>query len=124
MNNLYLNSTSSTPEVKFDCKTGILELKGTSTPEESGRFYQPVLNWLEEYSLNPAPLTVLEFKMDYFNTSSTVFMLRLMKIIVKMGKEGKKAAIRWYHEEDDEDFIEAGKDFGVLAKTDIELVKN
>lgn len=122
MENFILNRTSYSPEVNFDHKTGVLEISGISIPEDSSKFFQPLMQWLEQYRENPAALTTLIFKMEYFNTSSTVFMLRLMKGVAKLSQEGKNISIHWYHQPNDEDFIEAGRDFAVLAKTHIDLI--
>jgi hypothetical protein len=122
MENLNLSPTSYTPKVNFDLNTGNLEISGTATPEDSVSFFKPLTDWMEAYSNKPAPITTLIFRMDYFNTSSTVFFLRLMKGIARMQDEGKIAYIKWYHQKNDEDSIEAGKDFSVLAKIPVELI--
>jgi hypothetical protein len=123
MDNLILNPSSYTPGVNFDFKSGLLELSGTSTPEDSYNFFQPLMNWLELYKKSPARHTTLVFKMEYFNTSSTAFILRIIKAVGLLKEEGKEISIQWFYQEEDDDLVEAGRDFGILAETNIELVQ-
>lgn len=122
MEKFILNPSNYTPLVNFNNESGVLEITGTSTPEDSYNFFQPLVNWIELYTKSPALHTQLVFKMEYFNTSSTVFMLRIIKGVSKLSLEGKNVSIFWYHQDDDEDLIEAGKDFAILAKTPIKLM--
>ncbi|MBQ5513354.1 MAG: SiaC family regulatory phosphoprotein, partial [Bacteroidales bacterium] len=45
------------PTVILDRENNIFELSGRSIPEESAKFYRPILNWLDEYARNPLPRT-------------------------------------------------------------------
>ncbi len=122
MEHLILNPTNYTPGVNFNYSTGALEITGTATPEDSYNFFQPLIRWFDDYKSKPASTTTLIFKMEYFNTSSTVFMLRLMKGAASLDIAGHPVKIKWYYKENDDDCYEAGKDFGTLAKMDIELI--
>ena len=121
MENLILEPSSYTPGVNFNAN-GTLQLFGTSTPEDSFHFFQPLMEWVDLYKKNPATSTTFIFKMEYFNTSSTAFILRMIKAVGQLRLEGKKTNIQWFYQEDDDDLVEAGRDFGILAKTNIELV--
>ena len=41
MEAIVIEGTQKTPSVKFDGKTGIIEIKGRSIPENSIEFYKP-----------------------------------------------------------------------------------
>jgi hypothetical protein len=115
--------TAKTPLVNFDPSTGNFEIKGKSIPENSLVFYKPVFAWLDEYVLAPAPSTVLNIQLDYFNTSSSKCILDLFKIIENIFKNSKgEITINWLYDENDEDMQEAGEDYQSLIKSPFNLV--
>jgi SiaC family regulatory phosphoprotein len=111
MKSLSLSPTTHTPYVSFDAETGKIELKGRSTPENSVEFYEPIMNWLDDYVKSPQETTVVEVKFEYFNTSSSKCILDIFKRLSVLPKNGKKIQVTWYYEEDDEDMQEAGEDY-------------
>lgn len=121
MENLQVDPTHSTPKINFRT-TGLLEISGSSYPEDSYEYYDPILDWFNSYSQKPADLTELHFKMEYFNTSSSVFILKLIKGAAKLQIAGNKVSINWHHQADDDEMQEAGKDFSILAKTTVHLI--
>jgi len=95
------------PTIKLGIN-GEFELSGRSLPENSRNIYQPVIDWLIEYKNAPQVSTVLNFKLEYFNTSSSKMLFEIFKIIEEINKKKFKTTINWYHEKEDEDFkIEA-----------------
>ena len=76
-------------------------------PENPAGFYEPILEWLQEYALRPASATQLVFRVDYFNTASTLYFLRLMKTL----KEVPNAQIDWHYDAEDEVILQAGELF-------------
>ena len=121
MENLVQSPTTHTPAIDFNYETGVLDIWHSYSGNILNTFFQPVMNWLETYKKNPAPVTTLIFKMEYFNTSSTAFILRIIKIASQLKDQGNSVFIQWFYQEEDDDLVEAGRDFGVLAETEIEL---
>ncbi len=111
MDSLRIEATKQTPLVKFDAETGILELKGRSTPENPVEYYKPIIEWLENYSNNAKPKTSFHVQLEYFNTSSSKCLLDVMKKLANMHKSGKTIEFNWWYEEDDEDMKETGEDY-------------
>jgi hypothetical protein len=111
MKSLSLSPTSHTPYVSFDAETGTIELKGRSTPENSVEFYEPIMNWLDDYVKSPQETTKVQVRFEYFNTSSSKCILDIFKRLGVLPKNGKKIEVTWYYEEDDEDMQEAGEDY-------------
>lgn len=107
MDTLYMEETQETPKVIFNKKEGIFELSGRSLPEDSVEFFAPVIAWINEYAKAPNPSTVFAFKLDYFNTASSKLIHELLNAL----KDIKGAKIEWYYYEDDEDILDAGKEF-------------
>lgn len=120
---LEIEATPKTPMVDFDPESGVLKLEGRSIPENAFQFYEPILQWLDEYVNNAPPSTELVFKLDYFNTSSSKALLSMFRKLEKLLEAGKQVKIKWYYEEGDEDMKEAGIGYSNLVKVPIELVE-
>ncbi len=110
------------PEILMDPESGNMHLTGTSIPENSEEVYRPVLNWLKAYAPNPAANSNLEVKLDYFNTSSSKFLMEIFRLLKQIKESGHEVGIRWFYYEDDPDMLEAGQDFMDIVGLDMEMV--
>ena len=122
MNNLTLEGSAKTPTISFD-SNGKLELKGRSIPENSVEFYKQLNDWLDAYSNVPATSTIVDVKLEYFNTSSSKCILDLFKKLELLHRTGRDTVINWYYESDDEDMQEAGLDYKAILTIPFELVE-
>lgn len=114
---------AKTPLINFDSKSGIFELKGRSLPENAVQFYLPLFIWLENYMLNPAPHTVLNIQLDYFNSNSAKCIVELFKKIETISKNGKgETTINWFYNSHDEDMLETGENFKSFIEIPFNLV--
>ncbi len=116
MEKLIRFGSPETPDISLNPILGRLEFSGKSLPEDSDTFFKPVLAWIDEYLAYPVPNTEIEIKLDYFNTSTS---LVLMKVFNKF-QEKENVVVRWYHLPEDEDMLESGKEFEVLSKLNFE----
>ncbi len=123
MENIFQEGTAKTPSVNFDFSSGILELKGRSIPENSVEFYKPLNDWIENYGNDPRPQTVVDVKLEYFNTSSSKCILDLLKKLEKINQRGTEVLVNWYFEEDDEDMEEAGEDYQAIIKLPFKMIE-
>lgn len=113
----------TTPSVLLDPFKGIIELRGKSIPENCLDFYQPLYDWLAEYSQQPRPRTEVRLSMEYFNTSSSKEFIRFFRLLEGLHVMGKtQMEIKWYHEEDDEEMMEMGEGLKGDLKVPIEIV--
>lgn len=122
MEELKIEPTNLSPYIHFDAAAGKLELTGRSIPENSLEFYQPVYEWLDAYVANPNEKTVIDVKLDYFNTSSSKCILDILKKVDKLEDAGFDVLIKWFYNENDEDMMEAGEDYGDLLDAPFELI--
>ena len=123
MDIMEIPAAAKTPFIKIDLNLGVFEIKGKSIPENAKLFYSSLFDKLEEYAKKPAPQTVLNIQMDYFNTSSAKAIVDVFKKLERLNQSGaSKTTINWYHDADDEDMIEAGKGYQSIIKTDFNLV--
>lgn len=110
---LDIKATLKTPQVLVDFDAGKILLAGISIPEDAYAFYIPVNEKIEEYLLYPQPITMLEFKLEYFNTSSTLVIRNLIRDLTQ-NQIKTKLHVKWFYEEYDEDMREAGEEFKML----------
>jgi hypothetical protein len=97
------------PDVILDKENGIFEIRGISLPENGKDFYQPVLDFLNEYSQEPQDLTHFVFNLRFFNISSSKMFMFILYKLKEMHDSGHSVLVTWCY--DDEDIFEAGKDF-------------
>lgn len=124
MQTLIIEPSAKSPKVNFDQHTGVLELFGKSIPENAHDLYMPLLQWLDEYVQIPAANTIFLFKLSYFNSSSTEYILEIMKRLESMHSKGHRVEVKWFHDQDDEDMEQVGADFRMMLQLPIDMVVN
>jgi len=122
METIKIQGTEDTPKIILDADNKVLEISGRSLPEDVTAFYEPVLNWLNEYSENPNDKTVFNFKLTYFNTASSKLLLDILMKLEEMHENGNNVLIRWHYPEDDEDMEEAGEEYADIVDVPFEQV--
>lgn len=123
MEPIIIEGTPKTPSVKFDDKEGIFEIKGRSIPENSVEFYKPLNEWLDNYMQTPLDKTVVNIRLEYFNTSSSKCILDVFKRLEAIHRSKHDVEINWYYEEDDEDMLEAGEDYDSIIKVPFKMIE-
>lgn len=110
-----------TPGVDFQADTGKCSLSGESYLEETWDFYDQLLNWLRSYMETVKGPIYFEFRLTYFNTSSSKCILEIVKLLKKYQDEGGEVELLWYYPEGDDDILEEAEDFeefvGIPVKT-------
>lgn len=122
MEPIRLTGTDESPEVILDPSTGEFKFSGKSLPEDVKEFYLPILDWIEEYAKNPIDETVIEFKMEYFNSASSKQILDILEHFAKINNTGKKIKVNWLYIEDDEDMAEAGESYSDIVEIPFEII--
>jgi hypothetical protein len=122
METIKIQGTEDTPKIILDAGNEIMEISGRSLPEDVSSFYEPVLNWLTEYSSNPNKKTVFNFKLTYFNTASSKLLLDILMKLEEMNEKGQEVLVKWHYPEDDEDMAEAGEEYADIVDVPFEQV--
>ena len=84
MNELIIEQTPKTPQIDLNQLTGDLLFYGKSIPENATKLYEPVLNWVAEYILQANPTTNLRLDLEYFNTASSIYLAKMLKILTRI----------------------------------------
>ena len=123
MEPIIIEGTPKTPSIKFDAGEGVFEIKGRSIPENSVEFYKPLNEWLDQYMQVPLDKTVVNIRLEYFNTSSSKCILDVFKRLESIHRSKHDVEINWFYEEDDEDMLEAGEDYDSIIKVPFKMIE-
>ena len=109
------------PSVIFN-PNGKLQIWGRSLPENALDTYNPIFKWLDTYKENPSNITEVDFKLEYFNTTSSKLIYEIFKRLEEIKNKGNLISVKWHHEADDPDMQEEGKLLSNIIKVNIELI--
>ena len=110
MENLNFEETKYTPKIELDVN-GTISLVGKSYPENTFEFYEPMMNWIEEYFKTSAQaLTTVTMEITYFNSSSSKLFFDFFDLLEENNGD-HKIEIHWMYDEENESAQEAGEDF-------------
>lgn len=104
---LYIEPGIKTPQIDFNNFTGELILSGKSIPENSALVYEKVLLWVSEYIKNPRPTTNLRISLEYFNTSSAIWIAKIVSTLASIDKIDATLFIHLYFNIEDFNDMEA-----------------
>ena len=119
---LDLRATNDTPKVLLDPENEIFEISGRSLPEDVVSFYQPIIDWLEDYKHNANDFTEFVFKYIYFNTATSKLIQDILIKLEEIQESGKKVQVIWYYEEDDEDILDLGEEFSENVDVPFDII--
>jgi hypothetical protein len=122
MEALDLKATNDTPKVLLDPENNIFEISGRSLPEDVVSFYQPVIDWLDEYKDSPNKSTEFVFKYIYFNTATSKLVQDILIKLEEISEDGNEVKVMWYYVEDDEDMLDLGEEFSENVDIPFEII--
>ncbi len=126
MPTLHIEPSLTTPEIRFDLEKCHFSIKGSSYPENSLKFYQPVVQYLSElvqnHVIDPSKTYILDVELQYFNTSTAKVLLDIFRYFEQLYEKGQPAKVRWLYLEDDTEMEDAGLDYQTAVKLPFELV--
>ncbi len=123
MEDIIIEKTESTPAINFNFQQGLFEIKGVSIPEDTEEFYKPLTDALESYLLDLENENIdIVFKFIYINTGTSAVIARIIKSLENLDLERYNVAIKWYHEEGDEDMKDLGDYFHSFTSLPFETI--
>ena len=114
---LEMTGTAKTPALRFDPKSGNMEISGRALADDAARFFKPVSEWVSEYAKSPQRSTLLTFKLEYLNNASSKAILDILGGLEKI----HGARVLWYFHDEDEDMEESGEELAELVKIPFEF---
>ena len=102
----YYEQTPKTPLIELNSITGELIFSGKSIPEDAARIYEPVYNWITEYAEDAHQVTNLRIDLEYFNTTSSLWMVKIFKALTGISKPEYSLIVHLYIPVEDFDEME------------------
>ncbi len=119
-----VEKTETTPIVHLDKEKSIFKIEGMSITENAFEFYEPIINWLNEYAINPNDKTIFEINITYFNSVSALYIAKVIKVLKDIYLNKKDVILKWFYNEDDSEMQEHGIGLETVFKIPIELIQN
>ncbi len=133
MDILNIEPTENSPKVIMDPFTLKFEIAGESRPENAGKFYEPILAWLEQFqsilfwqknSSGDSAKIIFEFKLEYFNSTSAKYLLDVLRVVDVCHTDGCAVKVLWFYDARDEDMKESGEEFSQLVNFNFDFIEN
>ncbi|MFW5757784.1 MAG: DUF1987 domain-containing protein [Bacteroidota bacterium] len=122
MENLKIESTKYTPEVKAVAEEKEIKFYGSSYPENANEFYKPIYQWVRDYFDEGNDNLTVNFFIYYFNTSTSKCFMNLLEIIETYTKKGRNIKVNWHYSEDDDDSLDNGEKLFMEMSIDYKLI--
>lgn len=132
MDSLIIEATEDSPKILFDTASNRFTISGESRPENAGKFYTPVINWIIKFEerlawkksemKDESPL-VFVFKLDYFNSTSAKYIMDILLVLKKFVDDGHKVNVEWHYDKRDDDMLDAGNEFSDTVDMKFEFIE-
>ena len=99
-----------------------MEIKGRSNPENSREFFAPFMEWLVSYLDSPAELTTLTVNLEHFNTSSSKYVLDILKKVKTLSETDNAFKIVWMYEDDDIEMLDTAEAYEAMVGLTFEKI--
>lgn len=111
MEDLNIEGTKKSPKIKFDNNSSYLSIIGRSVMSNlDDDFYNPVFTTLKAIQEEKPPTFSLEFQLDYFNTSSHLSIIKILKEIDVISSQATETKLIWAYSTDDIEMKEIGQE--------------
>ena len=124
MNPLILEKQPNTLKVVLDKEKKEFVFEGRSLPENTVKFFEPVMTWIREYQQDPLDEIEVHMNFIYFNTSSAKLLLEVLRELETVHKSGNSVKIIWHYMEEDYDIQEAGEEYSTMVSMPFEYIEH
>lgn len=120
---MFVEGSAKSPQIDLNHLSGELILAGRSIPENAAKIYEPIVNWISSYIKSPNPITNFRLSLEYFNTSSMLWVSRIVKLLCKINNHDYTLFIHLYFEKEDFNEMDA-EDFKEILESLIGDISN
>jgi hypothetical protein len=100
MEPIFIKATDVSPEVIFNPGDKKYSISGWSRPESPSKFYTPVMKWINDNGESQLNDSVVNFKIEYFNTPSARVLREILDQLEALHKKGVKVGVNWYYDDE------------------------
>ena len=118
-----IRRTEKTPGFEYNPDANTIIISGKSIPEDHKTVFDPILDWLSIFVTNPQDKTLMVLKLNYFNSSSSRYFMKILRKLEVIPEAGKKIEIHWIYEKDDIDMYDCGLDYKELVEIPFSLIE-
>ncbi len=119
---LRIEATEDTPLIDFDTSTGVFKVTGRALPEDAHDFFKPIEDWLQSYVESPLGETIVEMRIDYFNSAATRYIFNLLMCFEDIVDDEKgEVKIVWYYKEGDDMIESKGEEMSSILELPFEM---
>jgi hypothetical protein len=134
MKPLIIEATENSPAINFNTSNNIFEITGNSRPENPAKFYEYIIQWVENYGKHLSwknremshDRIILKVRLDYFNSTSAKHLLILLEKFNSIVTQFSiPVDISWYYDDMDVSMQESGEEYkNLLPNVKFHLIAN
>lgn len=110
MDVIRIKATKKTPEVVFDEAEMKFSMTGRCIPSNAATFFEPIIVLIKSINVQENSKLTCELKLEYINSSSSKWLIGVIKDLNVKHNNGSGIILNWYYEDDD------SFDFGEVIK--------
>ena len=119
MEQLIRNAGKQTPQIFLDGDKGFFSFADKSYPENANDFYNPILEYIELYKLNPKDKTTIEFNWLYYNTATSKIIVKIILLLKDISSDFE---VRWLCSKDADLIIEKGQEIKEVLQINLNII--
>ena len=123
MDRIFLEGTNRLPKIILDKQVENFEISGNSNHRNVNDYFLPVFEWIDNYTKDPLEKTVFKFKMNYYDSVSSLLIFRIFQKLQLLKDIGNQVHVKWFYRENDDNIFDVGVDFKEIFLLDIDLIK-
>ena len=122
MNDLTIYAT--TKSLNVICRKGLIEFDGCSIINDPKAFFNPIQKWISSYLKDPEVDTIINVKIDYIDSASSMHLFKILKSCEEGINENKTFHLNWYYDPLDSEVYELGKIFTTRINMPYNFISN
>jgi len=108
-------------EIEYIIEGGQFTLSGSLVSEDADMFFFPLISRLKLIVDGQRDL-IFNFKFDYYNTSATRYISKIIQLMEKLSKTNK-VQVNWFYVPSDEIIQELDEMYRDISKINIKLIE-
>ena len=118
LRDLRIDASPTTFGIEFLSSEGLIKFTGNSYPENAVDFFQPLLQWVKAYVRFHRQKTLVEFRVNYFNTSSSKYLFQILELLDSFRAKGNQVDIEWVVNEENEEMLDTWRE--IMGELELE----